>query len=138
MKKISLFLILLLFAVKTQAQNNNWEHSDYVCTGSNVNIRTGPGKNYNVVAQLNKNEGIIEYCYDNPLVTTYNSFVFSERQKQNGFIKIRTYFIGVETIGWVSAQYLRPVCPSCKGVKEYRTSGGRQINICKRCKGRGY
>ena len=135
MKKVSLFLILLLFAVKTQAQ----EHSDYVCTGSNVNIRTGPGKNYNVVDQLEKNEGIITYYADNPAITTYNSFIFSERQKQNGFIKISRYLQGLETVGWVSAQYLRPVCPSCKGVKKYRSMmSERRYNICKRCKGRGY
>ncbi len=146
MKLKFLFLILLFSVVKTQAQNNDWLHSDYVSIGSHVNIRTGPGKNYNVVLteygekiQLDKNEGIITYYNDNPAVTTYNSFVFSEGQKRNGFIKIRRYLMGHETIGWVSAQYLRPVCPSCKGVKYYRSMmTERRYNICKRCKGKGY
>ena len=146
MKKHLITSFLLFVSVCLYAQVRDFSHSDYVCIGNKVNVRTGPGLNYSVIMredgtkmQLNKGEGKTNFYEDNPLPTTYNSYIFYEGEKKNGFIKIFHFWFGFETTGWVSEQYLRPVCPSCKGVKTYRTMDSqRPVTICKKCHGRGY
>ena len=47
MKRISVVLLLMIAALGANAQQKG-----YVCTGNYVNVRTGPGKNYEVYDRL--------------------------------------------------------------------------------------
>ena len=58
MKRIVLLCLVMFMAVGANAQ------SMYICTATNVNVRTGPGKNYSVATtgwgepwQISKNDG---------------------------------------------------------------------------------
>ncbi|MBR5084165.1 MAG: SH3 domain-containing protein [Prevotella sp.] len=127
MKRISIILMLLFTVLTVNAQGKG-----FVCTGNNVNVRTGPGKNYAVYdsntdhkRQLSKGD-VVEY----------------RGIKKNGFILIRQLGWGEdEREGWVSAQYLRPVtlCPQCDGTKD-ENIGEIDIELitCRKCKGKGY
>jgi len=99
----------------------------FVCTGNNVNVRTGPGKNYGVATisncmacngrqrsysicngragrtkfQLMKGDGYDPDWYQ----ITYNG------KSKNGSLYVDIYedHEGTGGTGWVSAQYLRPI-----------------------------
>ena len=60
MKRISILLMSLFVMVTVNAQ-----HNGFVCTGNNVNVRTGPGKNYAV------------YDVDYPLCIFWSPFKFA-------------------------------------------------------------
>ena len=63
----------------------------YVSTGSNVNVRKGPGKNYSVQFQLQKGDK-----------------VYFTGKKQNGFMKVTNISSSPITWqGWVSERYLK-------------------------------
>ena len=128
MKRISIVLMLLFTVMAVNAQ-----HNGFVCTGNNVNVRTGPGKNHAVYdsdtghkRQLSKGD-----------------VVANRGKKENGFCLIQgpLEWGGDERDGWVSAQYLRPVtlCPECDGTKMVNIADvDIDLATCKKCKGKGY
>ena len=128
MKKIALICMMLFAVVMANAQEMG-----FVCTGNNVNVRTGPGLNYEVYdvesghkRQLFKGD-IVQDC----------------GRSKNGFRLIAgpREWGGDERDGWVSAKYLRPViiCPVCEGTKSENISKD-EIDLidCRRCKAKGY
>ena len=128
MKRIAIVLMLLFTVLVVNAQ-----HKGFVCTGNNVNVRTGPGMNYPVYdsntdhkRQLSKGD-VVRNC----------------GVKKKGFCLIQgpLEWGGDERDGWVSAQYLRPVtlCPECDGYKDVNIAEvDIELDTCKRCNGKGY
>ena len=128
MKRISIVLMLLLTVVAVNAQ-----HNGYVCTGNNVNVRTGPGKNY----------AVYDSNTDHKRQLSKGDVVANRGKKKNGFCLIQgpVEWGGDERDGWVSAQYLRPVtlCPECDGTKMVNIADvDIDLDTCKKCKGKGY
>ena len=128
MKRISIVLMLLLTVVAVNAQ-----HNGYVCTGNNVNVRTGPGKNY----------AVYDSNTDHKRQLSKGDVVANRGKKKNGFCLIQgpLEWGGDERDGWVSAQYLRPVtlCPECDGTKMVNIADvDIDLDTCKKCKGKGY
>ena len=120
MKRLSILLMSLFVMVAVNAQ-----HNGFVCTGNNVNVRTGPGKKY----------AVYDVNIGRKRQLSKGDVVENRGKKKNGFCLIQgpLEWGGDERDGWVSAQYLRPVtlCPKCKGYKD--------INIAKvECNGKGY
>ena len=85
----------------------------YRCTGDNVNVRTGPGKNYAVLS---------DDCFLMYVQLEKGETVRSRGAALNGFIPVTC--IAVSTAsgafpvkGWVSAQYLKRMvkCTQCNG-----------------------
>ena len=133
MKKIVWMCVLWFTAISINAQKA--QQRGYVCTGNNVNVRTGPGKSYPIYdggygpggkRQLFKGDVVLD-C----------------GKKKNGFCLIigALEWGGDERDGWVSAQYLRPVilCPVCDGTKSENISKD-EIDLinCRNCKGKGF
>lgn len=126
MKKLVLFLFLMLAAINVDAQYRNGQY--LYCTGNNVNVRTGPGKNYRVFNlkegcpicsgrqrncwmckgsvgkyQLMKGDGLGNFG-DGAIYIQYLG------KSKNGFLFIETgeTVEGSGVRGWVASQYLRP------------------------------
>lgn len=128
MKKLTFLLIAFLAVLTVNAQDKG-----FVCTGNNVNIRTGAGVKHPVMdeetghkRQLFKGD-VVRYC----------------GEKKNGFCLVNgpLEWGGDERDGWVSQQYLRPVtlCPTCGGTKNENISPDEiDLVTCRRCKGKGY
>lgn len=145
MKKCVLMCIMALMSLSVSAQKNG----DYLaCTGNNVNMRTGPGKNYRVQThymnqkvQLMKGDGVGD-GYEECEHETGNNVLVYLGVTRNGFMKVGFYGEGINIEGWVSAQYLKKVCPWCEGYpKTYDDcdkENPRLLRVCKKCKGRGY
>ncbi len=130
MKRFAIFLMLLMGAFTAYAQ-----HNGFVCTGNNVNVRTGPGKNYPVY-DYNKETGYKRQIFKGDVVA-------DEGKRKNGFCLISgpLEWGGDERDGWVSAQFLKPVtiCPECGGTKNVNVAEvDISLDTCKRCKGKGY
>lgn len=144
MKKFVLICFLMLAALGVNAQKKG---DSMVCTGNNVNVRTGPGLNYRVQTeydqkvQLMKGYGVGD-GYMECEHETGNCVLVYEGKTQNGFMLISYLGEGVNVHGWVSAQYLRKVCPWCEGYpKTYDDcdkDNPRLLKVCKKCNGRGY
>lgn len=131
MKKILLVcLMLLTISITASAQDKG-----FVCTGNNVNIRKGPGKNYPVLENGAGTNGKLQLFKGN-VVTDYG-------KRKNGFclVSAALEWGGDERQGWVSARYLRPVivCKTCFGTGNENV-GPVDINLvtCRKCKGKGY
>ena len=128
MKRITFVLLLLFAAMAVNAQERG-----FVCTGNNVNVRTGPGKNYSV---MDVQIGQKKQLFKGDVVRYFG-------KKKNRFCLVAgpLEWGGDEREGWVSAQYLRPVtlCPVCYGTKNENISKD-EIDLidCTRCKGKGY
>ncbi|MBQ9164221.1 MAG: hypothetical protein IJ163_05540 [Bacteroidaceae bacterium] len=127
MKRLITMLLFMLAVTAVNAQQRG-----FVCTGNNVNVRKGPGKNYGFVCEL-----------DNDIKTKVQMFKGSVAvnlgKRRNGFCYVRYIYNTVgEFTGWVSAQYLRPVtiCSRCKGFGEVQI--GDYLENCPKCKGNGY
>lgn len=124
MKKMLLISIMLMAVLSANAQ------SSFVCTGNNVNLRTGPGRNYQVVIE----------DYGNKVQLFKGDVITNLGQKKNGFCKVSVYvYRSGDYVGWVPAQYLKPVrkCSRCDGSGQV---GDGMINrrTCPKCNGRGY
>ena len=113
MKRI---LMLMLFVMATMVANAQYRNGQVlVCTGDNVNVRKGPGKNYGVVY--------------NGCSLSYDQLFKGEEVKyagktRNGFIYVNynsgsTIGCSEKAYGWVSNQYLKSrntrKCPACNG-----------------------
>lgn len=123
MKRIIMMLAVMMTAMTMCAQKY------YVCTGSNVNVRTGPGKNYSVMYGAGG-----AHCTEGRVQLGKGELVYNEGVKRNGFIKVSSPYAWMcYENGWVSAQYLKPAtrCSRCKG----RGTTGR---VCPECHGEGY
>ena len=128
MRKTLLILFVLFIAQSIDAQKNG-----FVCTGNNVNVRKGPGKQYAIYD--------VEYGHKRQLMK--GDIVANEGKRENGFCLISgpREWGGDERDGWVSSQYLRPVtiCPRCDGTKS-ENIGKVDIDLidCRGCHGKGY
>ena len=125
MKRFVMLIAVLLAAASMSAQKY------FICTGTNVNVRTGPGKNYSVMTGSGGAKCPPEY---EKIQLDKGELVYNEGVRRNGFIKVS--FAGASMCwedGWVSAQYLKPArkCPRCNG----RGTTGR---VCPECHGEGY
>ena len=145
MRKYFLMVLMLMTALFVNAQKKG----DYLaCTGNNVNVRTGPGLKYSVQThygdekiQLMKGYGVGD-GYVECEHETGNCVLMYEGKRENGFMLVSYMGEGTNIQGWVSAQYLRKVCPWCEGYpKTYDDCDKetpRLLKVCKHCKGRGY
>ncbi len=140
-----MIITMMLFALNVSAQK---KYDALACTGNNVNVRTGPGLNYQVQTQycnekvqLMKGTGI-GVGYENCEHETGNYVLIYLGVKKNGFMKIGYYGEGIIVEGWVSSKYLKKVCPWCEGYpKTYDDCDEdypRLLRVCKKCNGRGY
>ena len=136
MKRLMLMALLCMGALAMYGQ------TQYVCTGNNVNMRKGPGKNYGVIRQIWKGcgvgDGYIECDHE-----TGNYEILYRGKKKNGFIYVEIVGEGMfDAVGWMSAQYLKPVCSHCGGYpKVYDSCDAdhpRLVRKCRYCNGRGY
>ena len=128
MKKSILLCLLLCFTLGASAQTY------YKCTGDNVNVRKGPGKNYGNVEgwEACNMSGSVQLCKGDKV-----KFL---GVKKNGFMKVEDANLdGLMRCwgeGWVSAQYLTPMkkCDKCHGEgtngHECRECGGLGWNCC--------
>lgn len=130
MKKILLICMMLMTVITVKAQEKG-----FVCTGNNVNVRTGPGKNYPVY-DVGKGTNGKRQLFKGDVVRDCG-------QRKNGFCLVQgaLEWGGDERDGWVSAQYLRPVilCKTCFGTGD-ENIGKVDIDLitCRKCKGKGY
>ncbi|MBR6490624.1 MAG: SH3 domain-containing protein [Muribaculaceae bacterium] len=128
MKKLAFLLIALLAVMTANAQEKG-----YVCTGNNVNIRTGAGVKYPVMDDGNGHKRQM----------SKGDVVLYRGQKKNGFCLVigPLEWGGDEREGWVSQKYLRPVtlCPTCGGTKDENIAEvDIELVTCRKCKGKGY
>lgn len=111
MKRLFLLTLILVTTLSVNAQ------TFFTCTGDNVNVRKGPGKNYRVM---------LSECEEKCQLYKGKTVKYLGKT-QNGFSYVRfsmgCSFGGCGTIipmkGWVSSQYLKKVarlCPECNGV----------------------
>lgn len=128
MNKLASLLIVSLAVITADAQQKG-----YVCTGNNVNIRTGAGVKYPVM-----DDGA-----GNKRQLAKGDVVADCGQKKNGFCLVNgpLEWGGDERDGWVSKQYLSPVtiCPTCYGTKQENIAE-EDIDLapCRKCKAKGY
>jgi uncharacterized protein YgiM (DUF1202 family) len=128
MKRLLFVMMLLLATMAVNAQKDG-----FVCTGNNVNVRTGPGKNF----------PIYDIDTGNKRQLSKGKVVANCGKKENGFCLVRgpLEWGGDEREGWVSAQYLRPVtlCAKCFGTGNMNISKDEiDLRTCNKCKGKGY
>ena len=128
MKRLSILLMSLFVMVAVNAQ-----HNGFVCTGNNVNVRTGPGKKY----------AVYDVNIGRKRQLSKGDVVENRGKKKNGFCLIQgpLEWGGDERDGWVSAQYLHPVtlCPKCKGYKDINIAEvDIELDTCDKCNGKGY
>lgn len=128
MKKLAFLLIALLAVMAANAQEKG-----YVCTGNNVNIRTGAGVKYPVMDDGSGHKRQM----------SKGDVVLYRGQKKNGFCLVigPLEWGGDEREGWVSQKYLRPVtlCPTCGGTKDENIAKvDIELVTCRKCKGKGY
>ena len=128
MKKLAFLLIALLAVMTANAQEKG-----YVCTGNNVNIRTGAGVKYPVMDDGSGHKRQM----------SKGDVVLYRGQKKNGFCLVigPLEWGGDEREGWVSQKYLRPVtlCPTCGGTKDENIAKvDIELVTCRKCKGKGY
>ncbi len=129
MKRLFLFCLVLFATLGVDAQSYRVGQK-LVCTGDNVNVRTGPGKNHRVYLmkegcpicdgkdrscymcewaknkkfQLMKGEGRGK-CDEGEWEIIYQG------KSRNGFLYVSIFECveGYGVVGWVSSQYLRPI-----------------------------
>ncbi len=104
MKKNLMIFMLLLTVATVEAQTY------YRCTGDNVNVRKGPGKNYAVIT----NEGFLTKCQ-----LFKGDVVKYAGKAKNGFTYVKFLNCGQTGAscypdhGWVSTQYLKKLTRKC-------------------------
>ena len=129
MKKMLFTCLLAIISLAGFAQK------EYICTGNNVNVRTGPGMNYPVQQAPGGN------CSRGKIQLFKGERYTFTGERRNGFMKIEGTECWPTGYGWVSAQYLRPVilCPVCDGTKSENISKD-EIDLikCRKCKGKGF
>lgn len=128
MKRLLLFSIMVLSSLTMIGQTRG-----FLSTGQNVNVRTGPGKQYALARDFMGGEK----CQ-----LTKGQLVIDKGESKNGFrhVYISNSYWEYHCEGWVSEQYLKPVrlCRNCKGEGYTDIEGFEVGNQCKRCRGKGY
>lgn len=126
---IGRLIFLMLFSVMAA----NAQKKGFISTGQNVNVRTGPGKNY----PLAKDDFSGDKCQ-----LDKGQVVINLGRKQNGFcfVEVSSMITEYHCKGWVSAQYLRPVklCSYCNGEGYTEIEGFGEGKKCRRCGTKGY
>ena len=110
-------MLLAVLAVNAQSRRG------FISTGTNVNVRTGPGKNYPV-----------RYYEGQKLQLDKGEVVADKGKRKNGFI-----YVHVNKVHFGDAVlYLRPVtlCPECGSLGYVGEIDDPQD--CPKCKGKGY
>ena len=108
------FMMMLLLVMATMGAN---AQTIYKVTGTNVNVRSGPGKNYSVLTFYGY-DGDKKWQLDKTDKVRYLG------KKQNGFMYIEAFMPSGGSAtpdlekGWVSAQYLKLAkkCTNCNGM----------------------
>lgn len=125
MKKLVFIITLVMFAVGAYSQQTTY----YKSTGTNVNVRKGPGTNYAVV-QLSGGAR----CGTGKAQLGKGEMVISDGKQRNGFIHVFTAYPALcWEEGWVSAKFLTKAikCESCNGE-------GNTGRVCPNCNGEGF
>lgn len=135
--------------ITTTMVAHSQKKGDYLaCTGNNVNVRVGPGKNYKVLTnyngdkvQLMKGDGV-GIGFDECEHETGNCVLEYEGRRKNGFMEVSYLGEGTNIHGWVSEQYLKRVCRWCDGYPKTYDDCDKEnptlLRVCKKCNGRGY
>ena len=140
---------LLLFAVMFSAASMSAQKY-FVCTGNNVTVRTGPGKNYKVI----RGWGRAVVPGQDKIKLGYGELVYNEGVRRNGYIKVSSSSMSVIwENGWIPAILLKPakmcsqckgkgktgrICPECQGEGRYICCYGTGMELCIECGGLGY
>jgi hypothetical protein len=153
LKKIMNRVIMLLFVVMTTISVNAQKY--YRCTGNNVNIRKGPGKNY----AIEEAAMILRYGNGGKAQLFKGDIVKYLGKRKNGFMYVEVWGYAGDGYKnadnyWVDSRYFTPatLCPKCKGkgrfVKRCQNDYHRQIDFgsyyhcpsctCERCSGDGW
>ena len=118
-----LSILMMLVCVNASAQ----QYVYYKSTGTHVNVREGPGKNYGIVEYSGAygSEGIVQL--DKGVIVASDGIV------RNGFRHV--FYAGTYNLwedGWVSQQYLKRCvrCSVCKGKGYFNRK-------CPECNGTG-
>lgn len=129
MKKFLAISLMLLSALTVSAQKRG-----FISTGTNVNVRTGPGKQYPLAKD--------EFAGEEECQLAKGQLVKDLGRSKNGFRYVEVSSMNFEYYckGWVSEKYLRPVrlCPACKGEGYTDVEGFDTGKPCKRCSSKGY
>ena len=122
-KMLLLSILMMLVCVNASAQ----QYVYYKSTGTHVNVREGPGKNYGIVEYSGAygSEGIVQL--DKGVIVASDGIV------RNGFRHV--FYAGTYNLwedGWVSQQYLKRCvrCSVCKGKGYFNRK-------CPECNGTG-
>jgi len=126
MKRILIFLLIAMATMTANAQYRKGQR--LVCTGSHVNVRTGPGKNYRVFMIkescpicYGKGGRSCWYCKGNKAKYQLSkgfgndsdgiTYIEYLGKKRNGFLYVECgeNVEGSGVTGWVSQDYLRPL-----------------------------
>ncbi len=128
MKKIFLVFFLSMLTVCGYSQTV----LGYKCTGTHVNIRKGPGKNY---AVEDLSGGV--HCDMGKAQLDKGEIVWSKGEMRNGFVHVyEADYHGCLGEGWVSSQYLKSAikCTACNGSgftgRKCPECGGAGIFFC--------
>lgn len=116
----------MIFAMLFAVMAVNAQSRGYVCTGNNVTVRKGPGKNYGAASQ---GFGNILGPLSKGTVVKYAG------KKRNGFVYVQLSIEGIDYTndkGWVPERYIRSVTV-CNDGWEMPFD-----HYCNRCKGKGY
>lgn len=92
---------VLLIALFTTLGMSAQAQTEYICTGDNVNVRTGPGKNYPVI------QGTGGHCKGKIQLFRGDRLTYTG-ETRNGFMKMEGTECWPKGYGWVSSQFLRP------------------------------
>ena len=129
MKRLLMMMLLVMATMGVNAQV-------YVCTGDNVLVRKGPGKNYPV------NEGFTNWYQTKKRYGRLckGDIVALASERKNGYIRV--YNLGGGNgdynLGWVSAQYLKRACNKCENTDWFLKVTSNYIPACRTCGRRAF
>lgn len=145
MKKLFFIFTIMMVSLSVYAQK---QQIYYKSTGTNVNIRKGPGTNY---AVQSLDGGV--HCGGGKAQLVKDEIVISDGKQRNGFIHVYPADEPCWEEGWVSAQYLTRAtkcsacngrgntgrkCPECNGEGVYACCHYSGMEPCPKCWGIGY
>lgn len=110
MKRLFIFLFLVCVGMSAYSQNM------FICTGNNVNVRKGPGKNFSILREQSERQDFWQL--------SKNEIVRYLGKKKNGYMYVEAMCPVQGSMGytvekgWVYARYFKLLtkkCPDCKG-----------------------
>lgn len=121
----------------------------FVCTGNNVIVRTGPGKNYKAVNGVGG-----AHCTSGRILLAKGEHVLNGKVMKNGYVKVSCADPSLcWDEGWVASQYLKAAtpcsrchgkgttgrkCPECHGEGAWVCCYYTGVEFCPKCGGVGY